>query len=179
MPRKITNKTKEEITNLIKEYFNDDVGGGWSITTSTDKNRGKIYHNIIINFKLLLDKEVSEKNAPSISVFFPTYIEDGTPKVEWENEIRNLLERISREFTGDVEQTLLSLEEIIQQEFDAPTTNNRRTIDEFKEQVGDLDLWRYKKYAAAVTWDDWEMMMCAEEQKNKTIVYKNNGKKEK
>ena len=176
MSKRAKEKTKQEINAIIAEYFNEDIGGGWSIHAAETRSGGKKVYNISVKFHLWHDREEEQKTTPSFSVFFPTHIVDGTPKKQWETELRELFERISREFTGDVEQTFIKLQEIIQQTYDCATQS--RTTEAFLEQVEDLDLWRYKKYVAAVDWDTWEQMQLQQEiQNNQQKQETNNGKK--
>lgn len=155
-------ETKQQINEILQEYFSEDVGGGWSILVKPIKKGGKTYFDLNIKFEIRLEEV---KGRKEIDVYFPVHIADGAPRDHWETELRELLDRVSREFTGDVEQTIINLKQILDETSEPHAS--RRTMEEFYEQIDEMDLWRFRKYATAVSWDEWEMMMMREEQERK------------
>ena len=149
-------ETKQQVNEILQEYFSEDVGGGWSILVKSIKKGGKTYFDLNIKFKISLEQSHAQERR-EIEVYFPIHIPDGAHRTEWETELRELLNKVSREFRGDVEQTIINLKQILEETSEPHAC--RRTMEEFYEEIEEMDLWRFKKYAKAISWDEWEMMM--------------------
>lgn len=164
-----TENTQTQIRTIMSDYFTADVGGGWRTQVKLVRRNGKKVYNVEIGFNVYLDDP-----DRIITVVFPTEIPDGTPQTEWEKDLRELLERIANDFTGDITETLTNLEKIANE--NRPKKTN---LQEFADKLDDYNLSKYKRYATQVTWDDWERQMLQNETENKRKKHTETDGKEK
>lgn len=143
--------TARQMDAILDEYFSNTVTNGWQFAVHGNKADNKVTFELRVRFYLYLDKDAGQT---SINIRFLTNITEGQPQSEWETEWRELLQRISSKFTGDIEETLIGLQQVSTQ-----YSRNNVNLDAFRQKIAELPLKRYREYAKRVSWDTWEVLM--------------------